>query len=101
MKEDRISRVLARLQNLPSISLPTDYPRPTGTHKLIEAAFFSNLSEKTALSLLKLALYAEEEPNDDDSTPSLKRPSAFHFLLTAFTVLLHRYTADTDIIIGS
>ncbi|OBZ78069.1 L-aminoadipate-semialdehyde dehydrogenase [Grifola frondosa] len=30
MRDDRLDRVVARLQNLPQISLPTDYPRPTG-----------------------------------------------------------------------
>jgi len=102
MPDDRLARVLARLQNLPSISLPTDYPRSLGTHKLIEAAHFAELSEQTSLSLLKLAVHSEDEDGDEDETDTQSnRPSAFHLLLAAFTVLLHRYTGDTDILVGS
>ncbi|KAF9459773.1 alpha-aminoadipate reductase Lys1p [Collybia nuda] len=102
MAEERLERVLSRLQNLPSISLPTDYPRPSGANKLIEAAHLAQLSEQTSLSLLKLALYSEnEESDEDDDESDAKRPSAFHLLLAAFTVLLHRYTGDTDVVIGS
>lgn len=95
-------RALSRLQNLPSISLPTDYPRPSGANKLIEAVHLAELSEQTSLSLLKLALYTDGEDSDEDDAEALrKRPSAFHLLLAAFFVLLHRYTGDNDIIIGS
>ena len=102
MTDSRLARVVARLQNLPSISLPTDYPRPSGTNKLIEAAHLATLSEQTSLSLLKLVLYTENEDSDEDEAEvQVKRPSAFHLLLAAFVVLLHRYTADTDLVIGS
>ncbi|KAG6899755.1 putative NRPS-like protein biosynthetic cluster [Termitomyces sp. T159_Od127] len=101
MADGRLARVVARLQNLPSISLPTDYPRPTGANKVIEAAHVAQLSEQTSLSLLKLALYGESENVDDDDSVDENRPSAFHLLLAAFTVLLHRYTGDTDVVIGS
>lgn len=102
MGDNRLSRVLSRLQNLPAISLPTDYPRPSGTNKVVEAAYLAELSEQTSLSLLKLVLYNENEGSDDESTESeTNRPSAFHLLLAAFTVLLHRYTGDTDLVIGS
>jgi L-2-aminoadipate reductase len=102
MANDRLARVVARLQNLPSISLPTDYPRPSGSNKLVEAAHFADLSEQTCLSLLKLTLYASNGDEDDDGADaSNERPSGFHLLLAAFTVLLHRYTGDTDLVIGS
>ncbi|KAF5336409.1 hypothetical protein D9611_006514 [Ephemerocybe angulata] len=103
MADPRLERVLARLQNLPALSLPTDYPRPTGAHKLVEAAHSAQLSLQTSLSLLKLALYNEDEEadEDDDLAGATNRPSAFHLLLAAFAVLLHRYTGETDIIIGS
>lgn len=102
MEDDRLARVLGRLQNLPSISLPTDYPRPTGANKLIEAAHLVELSEQTSLSLLKLALYTENDENlGEEEEAHTERPSAFHLLLAAFTVLLHRYTGDTDLVIGS
>ncbi|TFK37590.1 alpha-aminoadipate reductase Lys1p [Crucibulum laeve] len=102
MADERLTRVLSRLQNLPSISLPTDYPRPAGSNKVIEAAHLAQLPEQTSLSLLKLVLYNENEDEDEDEEDlTVKRPSAFHLLLAAFTVLLHRYTGDTDIVIGS
>lgn len=102
MESDRLKRVLTRLQSLPSLSLPTDYPRPSGPNKLIEAAHLAELSEQTSLSLLKLVLYGEEDDDDEDvGDAQSNRPSGFHLLLAAFTVLLHRYTGDTDIVIGS
>ncbi|KAG2003327.1 nonribosomal peptide synthetase 12, variant 2 [Coprinopsis cinerea AmutBmut pab1-1] len=99
----RLERVVSRLQNLPALSLPTDYPRPSGTSKLVEAAHSAQLSEQTSLSLLKLALFNEsdEDDLDDEEEHEERRPSAFHLLLSAFTVLLHRYTGDNDIVIGS
>ena len=98
MGADRLSRVLSKLQNLPSISLPTDYPRPS-TNKLVEAAYQIDLAEQTSLSLLKLALFEDESQSTNEH--SLKRPTAFHLLLSAFAVLLHRFTGDNDLIIAS
>ncbi|KAG6816775.1 putative NRPS-like protein biosynthetic cluster [Tephrocybe sp. NHM501043] len=74
---------------------------PSGAHKVIEAAHVAQLSEQTSRSLLKLALYSENGDEDDDEESDNNRPSAFHLLLAAFTVLLHRYTGDTDVVIGS
>lgn len=104
---DHLAGVVARLQNLPSLSLPTDYPRPTEGTRLIEAAHVADLSTQTASSLMRLALYTEDDNEDDndedpdDKTQTQQPPSAFHLLLSAFVVLLHRYTGDTDIVIGS
>ncbi|KAL1747416.1 hypothetical protein HDZ31DRAFT_61331 [Schizophyllum fasciatum] len=99
--DGRLSRVVSRLQNLPAISLPTDYPRPSGSNRVVEAVHQAELSEQTALGLLKLALFNENEDEDDEAASPTNRPSAFHLVLTAFTVLLHRYTGDTDLVIGS
>ncbi|KAF7980317.1 hypothetical protein HWV62_39118 [Athelia sp. TMB] len=99
----RLARCVARLQNLPSISLPTDYPRPAGRSAAqVEAAHAAPLGADTCRALLKLTLYDEDadQPDDGDDDDS-QRPSAFHLLLAAFSVLLHRYTADTDLVIGS
>ncbi|KAJ7755326.1 alpha-aminoadipate reductase Lys1p [Mycena maculata] len=103
MANSRLARVVSRLQNLPSIALPTDYPRPSGANKLVEAAHLAELSDQTSLALLKLALYDEnsEGTAEDYGDAKTNAPSAFHLLLAAFTVLLHRYTGDTDIVIGS
>ncbi|KAJ7627520.1 alpha-aminoadipate reductase Lys1p [Mycena polygramma] len=102
MVDPRLTRVVGKLQNLPSIALPTDYPRPSGSNKLVEAAHLAELSDQTSLALLKLALYDENDVNtEEDGDSQARSPSAFHLLLAAFTVLLHRYTGDTDIVIGS
>ena len=99
MAVDVLSRVLARLQNLPSMSLPTDYPRAVGTNKLIEAAHVADLSEQTSLALLKLAVHTEDV--DVEAEEPRNTPSAFHLLLAAFTVLLHRFTGDTNVVVRS
>jgi L-aminoadipate-semialdehyde dehydrogenase len=98
----RLRRVVERLQNVPSISLPTDFPRPTVGNKLIEAAYIGELTEQASRGLLKLALFDDNDDVADDSSDSAPAtPSVFHLLLSAFTALLHRYTGDQDIIIGS
>ncbi|EPS97414.1 hypothetical protein FOMPIDRAFT_1166520 [Fomitopsis schrenkii] len=100
MADARTARTLARLQNLPSISLPTDYPRLAG-NRLVEAAYSAELSEATCKGLLKLALYNENDDTEEEEAAEVRAPSPFHILLAAFTVLLHRYTGDTDLVIGS
>ncbi|KAJ7274974.1 alpha-aminoadipate reductase Lys1p [Mycena rebaudengoi] len=71
--------------------------------RLARVAHLAELSDQTSLALLKLAVYDEhsEEDAEDDGAHQTKYTSAFHLLLAAFTVLLHRYTGDTDLIIGS
>ena len=101
MSSDALERAVARLQNLTSISLPTDYPRPSGGQRLVEAAQLVELSEQTSLGLLKLALYNENFGEEDEELGLASGTSAFHLLLAAFAVLLHRYTGDTDLVIGS
>ena len=99
--ESRLRRVVERLENVPSISLPTDYPRPIVGNKLIEAAYIGELPEQTSRGLLKLALFDDDDVDDDNSDSGAATPSVFHLLLSAFTILLYRYTGDQDIIIGS
>lgn len=106
MTQEKLMRVVSRLQNLPSISLPTDYPRPAaGVNRLVEAEISADLPEQTCSALVKLALYDDEDEDADnekeEEDSAKRRPSAFHIMLAAFSVLLHRYTGDTDIIIGS
>jgi len=102
MADDRLKRVIPKLQNLPYLSLPTDYPRHTGVNRYIESVHLAQLPEETSISLLRLALYDDGGNLDEgESVVQEDRPSAFHLLLAAFTILLHRYTGDNDIIIGS
>lgn len=95
----KLSRVLSKLQNLPAISLPTDYPRPL-TNKLVEAVNETDLSEQVCMGLAKMALFEDESVVNDEET-SIPRPTAFHLLLSAFAALLHRFTGDNHIIIAS
>lgn len=101
MADERLQRVVARLQNLPEISLPTDYPRQLGSNRLVEAAYSADLSEQACIGLLKLALYDADDAEEEDESTERNTPSAFQLLLAAFSVLLHRYTGETDLIIGS
>ncbi|KIK18811.1 hypothetical protein PISMIDRAFT_24585 [Pisolithus microcarpus 441] len=82
--------------------LPTDYPRQVGANKVIEAAFVGNLSEQTSLALLKLTLHRAEAGDEcEEPCNAENTPSTFDLLLAAFTTLLHRYTGDTEVTIGS
>ncbi|KAJ2435673.1 large subunit of alpha-aminoadipate reductase, partial [Coemansia sp. RSA 2424] len=56
------------------------------------------LSSATSLSILQLSLHLQQQQQSAglDSTAS-----PFTVLLAAFTVLLHRYTAEEDIVVGS
>jgi L-aminoadipate-semialdehyde dehydrogenase len=101
MASDTLARIVTRLKSLPSISLPTDYPRPSDAQRFVEAAHVAELSEQTSLSLLKLVLYNENSFEKEENLAFANRPSAFHLLLSAFAVLLHRYTGETDLVIGS
>ncbi|PWN25115.1 large subunit of L-aminoadipate-semialdehyde dehydrogenase [Jaminaea rosea] len=107
----RLDRWQARLQSLPAIALPTDYPRPSSS-QLVQALTSTDLSNRTRSSLVRLALhhdeelhpdgdYSDDEDEDGEGTSRLSAPTPFHFLLAAFVVLLHRYTGDTDIVIGT
>lgn len=75
-----------RLENAPVLQLPADYPRPIalsfrGAHRLFE------IPESLAASLVSLS-------RDEGIT-------LYMLLLAAFAVLLHRYSDQTDIVVGS
>ncbi|KAN0063093.1 large subunit of alpha-aminoadipate reductase [Thecaphora frezii] len=104
----RLDRWSARLQSLPSIALPTDYPRPA-TSQLVQALASAPLSPLARKNLVRLALHHEldlhpgpdTDAAQDDGDEDGASPTPFHLLLAAFAVLLHRYTGDTDLVIGS
>lgn len=109
---ERLDRWQQRLASLPSIALPTDYPRPSSS-QLVQALASTDLSSRTRSSLVRLALHHDaelhpkrDECDDDDVDDEQDRdgpsaPTPFHLLLAAFVVLLHRYTGDNDIVIGT
>jgi L-2-aminoadipate reductase len=95
VETERIQSAAERLKDLPLLALPTDFPRPQGSH-VVDASVTASLSPDAAKALLKLAVFTDEADSDDQPLPS-----AFHCLLTAFVVLLHRYTGDTDLLVAS
>ncbi|MBT4880467.1 MAG: non-ribosomal peptide synthase/polyketide synthase [Alphaproteobacteria bacterium] len=76
-----------KLKNLPdSLNLPTDFPRPK-TLSYKGKRFKYPLNKDLSLKIKFLCL--EENV------------STYMFLLTAFNVLLHKYSGDEDIIVGT
>ncbi|GAA5979580.1 hypothetical protein JCM11641_007876 [Rhodosporidiobolus odoratus] len=116
-QDAQLQRWLTRLSDLPQLALPTDYPRPAGDQALsmVEAREVRQLDSRTGASLLRLSLYDEDEgessDSDDDETSKgiegtlarkdKDRPTAFHLLLAAFVLLLHRHSGDTDLVIAT
>ncbi|KAJ3217331.1 large subunit of alpha-aminoadipate reductase [Dinochytrium kinnereticum] len=117
--EARITSCKARLSNLTDLSLPTDYPRPVPL-RTVEAETKRSISDRTARAIMRLTLSFGNDDVDGAavSSPPLSpavggEPSAtfgadglaavspFHILLAAFVVLLHKYTGEEDITVGS
>ncbi|EJD54724.1 alpha-aminoadipate reductase Lys1p [Auricularia subglabra TFB-10046 SS5] len=99
--DGKLKRVVARLANAPSISLPTDYPRPSGSHKLIAASHTGTLQPETVVALDALARYKpEDEAGDSPTTAEASATTSVHLALAAFIVALHRYTGDTTLVIA-
>ncbi|KZT61684.1 large subunit of L-aminoadipate-semialdehyde dehydrogenase [Calocera cornea HHB12733] len=97
----RLAQATARLQSLPAMALPTDYPRPSPL-RLVEAVQAHDLPPATARSLLRLAVFHDGEGDPAvDSDDQQDQPTPFQLLLAAFVLLLHRYTGDNDLLIGS
>ncbi|KAJ2725436.1 large subunit of alpha-aminoadipate reductase [Coemansia sp. Benny D115] len=94
---ERLQRWQERLRNPTELQLPTDYPRPIPL-RMIEAVETFELSSQSSLALLQLALHLQQsqEANTDDETAT-----PFTVLLAAFSVLLHRYTAEEDIVVST
>ncbi|RKP08944.1 hypothetical protein THASP1DRAFT_34517 [Thamnocephalis sphaerospora] len=88
-----VLRWLDRLSGLAQLHLPTDYPRPTPL-KVVEGVHAVTLGREVGLALLRLSLNAVANTN---AMP----PSPFTILLAAFVVLMHRYTGDEDVVVGS
>ncbi|KAI9503177.1 L-aminoadipate-semialdehyde dehydrogenase [Coemansia spiralis] len=86
---ERLARWQERLRSPTELQLPTDYPRPSPP-RAVEAVETFELSAASSVALLQLALHL----NEDDASP-------FTVLLAAFAILLHRYTAEEDIVVSS
>ena len=75
-----------RLEGMPYLQLPADYSR-TKKQVKIEAEESLSLSEDTCLALLKWSLLSEIKP--------------FTAVLSALSVVVHKYTREEDIVLGS
>ncbi len=90
LESDECARQLAYwrsnlLDATPLLEMPTDWPRPSAQSYIGSSRLFS-IDSKMGLSLKLLARTL-------DATP-------FMVLLAAFAVVLHRYTAQKDVVIG-
>ncbi|CAG8721115.1 14058_t:CDS:2, partial [Dentiscutata heterogama] len=93
-----------RLRNLTELQLPTDYARSL-TPKVVEDKKILRIPEATALAILQLSLTTQPDSSSISPTQNdesfHEQPTPFTILLAAFVVLLHRYTGDEDITVGS
>lgn len=87
--EDRLQRWASRLASVPSLALPTDYPRPAPP-RVVEAKQSVALSSdhSDAISQLQKTFSSQGVA-----------PSPYQLLLTAFILLLHRYTPDPSLVV--
>ncbi|KAJ2761826.1 large subunit of alpha-aminoadipate reductase, partial [Coemansia sp. BCRC 34490] len=101
---ERLGRWQERLRNATELQVPTDYPRPIPL-KVVEAVSTFELSSKTSRTLLRLALWLQQQEQQQQGGETSEEDdhsaSPFTALLAAFAVLLHRYTAEEDIVVGS
>jgi len=88
----RLSWWKDRLGGLTSLQLPTDFPRPF-PFKMVEGSETLDLSDETCLSILQLTLTLSKKLQ--------KTVAPFTLILSAFSFLLHRYTFEQDIVVGS
>ncbi|KAJ3014108.1 large subunit of alpha-aminoadipate reductase [Thoreauomyces humboldtii] len=89
-----------RLTNLTELLLPTDYPRPV-PNRVVEAEQVLHVSERVSLAILQLSLAASSQQGDVSDAASAGVVTPFTILLAGFAVLLHKYTGEEDITVGS
>ncbi|KAJ3196901.1 large subunit of alpha-aminoadipate reductase [Irineochytrium annulatum] len=97
--DSRIASCRSRLSNLTDINLPTDYPRPVPA-KTVEAEHRRSISDRTARAIMRVALAASEGAGGEAGAGE-EDPSPFNIVLAAFAVLLHKYTGEEDVCVGS
>jgi len=85
---DKLEQWKSKLASLTELILPTDYPRPI-PYRIVESEYLHNLSEPSSLALMKLILELDGSP------------SPFGVLLALFSILLSKYTGESDITVGS
>ncbi|KAH8926506.1 large subunit of L-aminoadipate-semialdehyde dehydrogenase, partial [Atractiella rhizophila] len=95
-EEERLSRLVPSLLSSPTLTLPTDYPRPPRGHeRSIEALQSFTFSPRLLSSLIRLSYHQEED--EEDASP----PTVFQLVLAGLLVLLARYTAESEIVVAT
>ncbi|PVV04413.1 hypothetical protein BB560_001095 [Smittium megazygosporum] len=95
----RLQLLCKNLDSANEILLPTDYPRPVPL-KVVEAAEEFTLPPQLSMNVLQLILQSQQStPTNESATTEMATP--FTVLLTAFVILLYRFTASEDIVVGS
>jgi L-aminoadipate-semialdehyde dehydrogenase len=93
--QEKLNRWKERLLNVTEFQLPLDYPRPVPS-RYVEGVLDLPFTEAASIDLLTLSVANRV------GTSSRKLPaSPFILLLAGFSVLLHRYTSEEDIVVGS
>eukprot|EP01103_Thecamoeba_quadrilineata_P013305 TRINITY_DN3657_c0_g1_i1.p1 TRINITY_DN3657_c0_g1~~TRINITY_DN3657_c0_g1_i1.p1 ORF type:complete len:1414 (-),score=278.17 TRINITY_DN3657_c0_g1_i1:31-4272(-) len=96
-RTNKLGRWKQRLANVTEFQLPLDYPRPLPP-RYVEGRLETTLSEFTSIDLLTLSVAHRV---GSSNVPRKLPASPFLLLLSGFAVLLHRYTSEEDIVVGS
>ncbi|KAI8906331.1 hypothetical protein EDD86DRAFT_210399 [Gorgonomyces haynaldii] len=83
-----------RLSSLTELILPTDYARPI-PQRVVEAEYVLSVSDQTSMAILQLCMMWKQK------YPELQACTPFQVILAAFSILLHKYTGEQDITVGS
>ncbi|OMH86385.1 L-aminoadipate-semialdehyde dehydrogenase [Zancudomyces culisetae] len=102
---ERLQRLTKMLEAHNELVLPTDYPRPVPL-KVVEASEDFLLPDNISMSVIQLMLLHQQKMAQENGSrgegPSREDTvTPFTVLLAAFAVLLHRYTASEDVVVGS
>ncbi|KAI8591900.1 hypothetical protein BDZ88DRAFT_410051 [Geranomyces variabilis] len=92
----RVAQWKDKLANLTELLLPTDYPRPV-PNRIVDAEQVLHVPDHVSLAILQLSMGTPAST----ASPSELPPTPFTILLAAFAILLHRYTGEEDITLGS
>ncbi|WVQ79762.1 L-aminoadipate-semialdehyde dehydrogenase [Cryptococcus sp. DSM 104549] len=90
--KESLDRWAKRLGAIPSLALPTDYPRPTPA-KLVESFQTMPVPPTLTPTLMRLTL------EFSSIFPASPLPTPYHILLASFAILLFRYTPDPSMVI--
>ncbi|KAJ3145502.1 large subunit of alpha-aminoadipate reductase [Geranomyces michiganensis] len=91
----RVAQWKDKLANRTELLLPTDFPRPV-PNRIVDAEQLLHVPDHVSLAILQLSMGTANSPSSTELPPT-----PFTILLAAFAILLHRYTGEEDITLGS